>query len=47
MQLKKNVHGNENMKVLNITFFCNRLRGTMKLFIIMDEYSTVINGLLK
>jgi hypothetical protein len=34
-------------KTSNITFLCNKFKGTMKLSIIMDNYSTVVNGLPK
>jgi hypothetical protein len=34
-------------KVPNITFFCNKFKNTMKLFLIMDKYSTIVNGLPK
>jgi hypothetical protein len=34
-------------KVPNITFFCNRFKNTMKISLIMDKYSTIVNGLPK
>jgi len=33
--------------VSNITFFCNKFRSTIKLTLIMDKYSIVVNGVPK
>jgi hypothetical protein len=45
--LKIFVHDNENLKKFQIEFFCNKFRSIMKLSLIMDKYSTIVNGLPK